>query len=84
MRLDKRQKDIVRELSIKYKLTEEQIAEIIESPFIFIRSVIKNINVNEVKTEEEFKLKTKNFNIPCIGKLYANYYNFKKIKERKK
>ena len=80
MKLDKRHQFIVKSLMVKYQIDEEQAIEIIESPFKFIRGKVKEVDVTNVETEEEFNEVTKNFNIPCIGKLYANYYNFKRFK----
>ena len=80
MKVDYQHKKIITELSKKYNLSEESIIEILESPFKFIRKEIKEINLEEVVTEEEFNAATKNFNIPSIGKLYASHYNFKYLK----
>lgn len=84
MKLDSQQKKIIDELCIKYNLTKEEIFEIIQSPFIFIRKEIKEINFTGLETEEEFNKKVKNFNIPSIGKLYGNYFNFKRINNGRK
>ena len=65
----------------KYNLTEEEVIKIIESPFIFIRNKVKTLDMTNVETREEFEKQAKNFNIPFIGKLYANYYNFQRIKQ---
>lgn len=84
MKLDSQHKKIISNLSNKHDLTEKEILEIIESPFIFIRKEVKNIKLEGDETKEEFQKKIKNFNIPAIGKLYANYYNFKSINNGKK
>lgn len=80
MSLDTTQRKIVDELMKKYNLTEKQVISIIESPFKFMREIIKNIDVSEITTEEEFNNTIKNFNIPSIGKLYGSYYNFKYVR----
>tara|TARA_R110000851_G_C12704482_1_gene526499 strand:+ start:169 stop:462 length:294 start_codon:yes stop_codon:yes gene_type:complete len=79
MKLDSQQKKIVQELSHKHNLTESQVIEIIDLPFKFIRKEITKIEFTGEETQEEFESKGKNFNIPAIGKLYANYYNFKYV-----
>tara|TARA_R110000796_G_scaffold63909_3_gene147823 strand:- start:325 stop:618 length:294 start_codon:yes stop_codon:yes gene_type:complete len=79
MKLDSQQKKIVEELSRKHSLTESQIIEIINLPFKFIRDEIKEIEFTGDETQEEFEAKSKNFNIPAIGKLYGSYYNFKYV-----
>jgi len=80
--MDRQQKKIINELATKYDLTVEQVVEIIESPFSFIREKITSIEFTGEETEEEFKKKTFNFNIPRIGKLYASYNSFSNIQER--
>lgn len=84
MKLDNYQYKIIKHLSEKYEISEEEIIEIVYSPFIFIRSIIKNIILTGKETQEEFLKKTKNFNIPSIGKLYANYFNFKRLNNGRK
>ena len=79
MKLDSQQKKIVQELCLKHNLTKEEVIEIIESPFIFIRKEIKEIELTGEESKEEFESKIKNFNIPCIGKLHGNYNSFKHI-----
>lgn len=84
MKNDSYQREIINSLSEKFNLSKEEIMEIVESPFIFIRNEIKKIDLIGNETEEEFNSKTKNFNIPSIGKLYANYSNFKKLNNGEK
>jgi hypothetical protein len=79
MKLDSQQKKIIKELSVKHNLTEKQIIEIVKLPFEFIREEIKEIDYSGEETKEEFEAKSKNFNIPAIGKLFASYFNFKNI-----
>lgn len=81
MKSNTEQNKIIKELAYKHNLPEEKVKEIIKSPFVFIRNTIKSINFENVKTEEEFNNKVKNFNIPHIGKLYGSFFNFKRIKK---
>lgn len=72
MIVDKTLKRIINEVKRKYNLTDEQVIEIFESQFDFIRTMIEKIEFKEVKSEEELsKIKT-NFNVPGLFKLYAN------------
>ena len=84
MKLDKKSKEVIKKLTNKYNLSEEEVIEIIQSPFIFIRKTITSIDLTNVKSDEEFEKTIKNFNIPYIGKLYGNIYNFKRIKNELK
>lgn len=83
MKLDKKQRKIVKKLAEKYNVTYDEASDIIESLFIFIRRTITSLDIQSIETEEQFIEITKNFNIPNIGKLYANIYNFKKYKKYK-
>jgi len=80
-KLDSQQTKIIKELSERYNLTKKEILEIVESPFKFIRKEIKELEFQGDETQEEFETKIKNFNIPSLGKLYGNYYNFKRIQD---
>lgn len=82
--MDKKQERIISDLQEKYNCSREEILEIINSPFQFIRKTVKDLDFTSIETEEELeKLKT-NFNIPKIGKLYANFYNIKRINNVRK
>jgi len=79
MRINEADKVEVDRLSKKYNRTPEEIVNIVESQYLFMRSKTKELDIDRNLSREEFnKLKT-NFNIPCIGKLYASYYIYKKI-----
>ena len=71
----------IKELADKYGLTFEQVKEIIDSPYKFIRNKTKEIELDDNLSKEEFeKIKT-NFNIPAICKLYASHYIYNKIQK---
>lgn len=77
-RLDKKHEKLISKLQEKYNCEREEVLAIIRSPFEFIRETTKKLNFTCVSSEEELiKMKT-NFNIPRIGKLYANFNNIKK------
>lgn len=84
MRLDKEQYKIIRDLSKKHGLTQEQVIEIIKSPFAFIREKIELIEIDLNWSEEEFKDHTYNFNLPSIGKFHASYKNLTRLKNEEK
>lgn len=76
-------KILVNKLAKKYNLTPEQVIEIKNSPFEFIRKTTKDLNFENINSEEEFNNLKTNFNIPRLGKLYANFFNLKHIKNVK-
>lgn len=60
-------------------ITDDVAKEIIESPFLFTKGIIDDINLEGI-TEDDFnKLKT-NFTYKYIGKLHTNYKAINKIK----
>ena len=69
----------VEELSEKYDIPFEHVKLMVESPYVMMKEKIQLINFIPDLTKEQFgKLKT-NFNIPCIGKLYASYFLYTNI-----
>ena len=84
MRLDKEQRKLIKDICSKYNISEEQALDIIKAPMRFIRKVTSEIKLLEDMSEEEFNKNTFNFNIPHIGKLYADYHLYKKINNVKK
>lgn len=75
-------KKLVEEIAEKHGVELSQAREVRDSMFSFIRKEIGKIDYTGVDTEEEFDKIKKNFNIPKLGKLYANYYNLKSIKKK--
>lgn len=84
MRLDKEQRKLIKDICSKYNINEEQALDIIKAPMRFIRKITSEIKLTEDMSEEEFEKKTFNFNIPHIGKLYADYHLYKKINNVKR
>jgi len=71
---------LIHKIGLDYKLQDEVIKKIVNSPYKFTRETIANLDVNPEITEEEFnKLKT-NFIYLYIGKLYTSYDIYKKLK----
>jgi phage/plasmid-associated DNA primase len=79
MRKTRNDKQKIKELSDKYGIDEEEIEKIIESQYRFIKNTIEKIDFKNDLSEEEFNKIKKNFNIPCIGKIYTNYYQYCKV-----
>ena len=74
----------IREISVKYNLTEDEVKEIVMSPYSFIQKKSKEIVFKEGMDKEDFKSMKKNFNIPCLGKLYASNFMYNQIENKKK
>lgn len=71
---------LIHKIGLDYKLQDEVIKKIVNSPYKFTRETIANLDVSPDITEEEFnKLKT-NFIYLYIGKLYTSYDIYKKLK----
>tara|TARA_R100000541_G_scaffold38104_2_gene45917 strand:+ start:921 stop:1199 length:279 start_codon:yes stop_codon:yes gene_type:complete len=69
----------IAELAKKYNLTEAEVEAIVLSPFAFIRSKTKSLVLDKDLTQRDFESLKTNFNIPCIGKLHASYFLYKRI-----
>ena len=75
----KKDKLKIAELAKKYNLSEAEVEVIVLSPFAFIRDKTKNLDLPKDLTQREFESLKTNFNIPCIGKLHASYFLYKRI-----
>lgn len=65
--------DLIHSIGLKYQLSDEVIKNIVNSPYLFANNIIKQLDIREVETEEEFnKLKT-NFYFKSLGKLHIPY-----------
>lgn len=71
------------EISKKHGITIDEMKKIISAPYSFMRMKLKDLEIEEELTKEEFdELKT-NFNVPCLFKFYASYSVYKKINKLK-
>lgn len=68
-------------LSLKYNLSKKQIQEIVESPYLFTKETLADIDVNDIQSEEDADNIKTNFIYKYIGKLHTN---FKLINRRRK
>lgn len=80
MVLSKAEELELREIAKRYNISTDEAKEIISGMYTFIREKVVSLEFKDTKyTREEFdKIKT-NFNLPCIGKLCASYYNYSRI-----
>lgn len=69
-------KPVINKLAKKYGLTEEQVIDIVESPYGFTEETINNLKLDDI-TEEEFSQLKTNFIYKYIGKLYINIKTLK-------
>lgn len=83
MRLNRADELKALEIAAKRGLSLNEVKAMIISQYEFIREKTKEIDIPDDTTEEEFdKIKT-NFNIPCLAKLHASYYIWRRIIENK-
>jgi CTP synthase (UTP-ammonia lyase) len=79
---DKKQIDaLYHRLSLKYNISKEDIKNIVESPYLFTKEKLKEIDVEEIQSEEDADITKTNFMYKYIGKLHTN---FNLINRRKK
>lgn len=76
--------DIYKEASIKLGMSENDIKEIYDSYWYFIRNHITNLPLKENLNKNAFDKLKVNINIPSIGKLYCTWDKYKAIKKRYK
>ena len=66
---------IVKELAKKYKMSQDDIITIVDSPFNFLASVMNNINKKDNNTY-------KNVKIPFLGKFFVTEKRKQKLIEK--
>lgn len=75
-------KDIIDKVSRDMNIPRETVSLAYRSYWKFIRHTIKCFPLKEDISEEEFNQLRTNFNLPSIGKLYCNYNDMKRVKNR--
>jgi len=80
---DKLFQEVIEKVSIEKGLPKEVVLVAYRSYWEFIKSTIKEINLKDGITEEEFNQLKTNFNIPSIGKLYITWDKFMNVKKRR-
>ena len=81
MKLSSDDKIKIEKISEEMSIPKEVVIKVIESQYEFIRKKTKELHFDPNLTREEFDAMKTNFNIPCIGKLYASFYMYRKMNE---
>ena len=81
MKLSSDDKIKIEKISEEMSIPKEVVIKVIESQYEFIRKKTKELHFDPNLTREEFDEMKTNFNIPCIGKLYASFYMYRKMNE---
>ena len=81
MKLSSDDKIKIEKISQEMSIPKEVVIKAIESQYEFIRKKTKELHFDPNLTREEFDEMKTNFNIPCIGKLYASFYMYRKMNE---
>tara|TARA_R110000764_G_C10904930_1_gene371964 strand:+ start:576 stop:845 length:270 start_codon:yes stop_codon:yes gene_type:complete len=81
MKLSSDDKIKIEKISQEMSIPKEVVIKAIESQYEFIRKKTKELHFDPNLTREEFDAMKTNFNIPCIGKLYASFYMYRKMNE---
>lgn len=84
MRLSSTDKTKIDKMSTELSIPKDVIIKAIESQYEFIKKKTKELHFDPNLTREEFNAMKTNFNIPCIGKLYASFYMYRKMNENAK
>ena len=69
----------MKEIAKSTGLSLDTVKAILDSPYEFIRETTGKMEINRDLSVEEFNELKTNFNIPCIGKLYASSYMYRRI-----
>ena len=69
----------MKEIANKHGISQELVKKIVNSPYQFISETSSSMELERNLDEENFGQEKTNFNIPCIGKLYASFYIYKRI-----
>ena len=71
-------KSLIHKLGLKYKLSDEIIKHIIESPYEFTFEKLSSLDLKEIDSEEKLINTKTNFSYKALGKLYISYPVLKK------
>tara|TARA_R110000822_G_scaffold73853_3_gene177564 strand:- start:3295 stop:3600 length:306 start_codon:yes stop_codon:yes gene_type:complete len=75
--------DLIHMLGLKYKMTDKEINDLVESPFLFTYLKIRELDLNNVETEEELSNLKTNFLYRAFGKIYISSGLFSRFKKQK-
>jgi hypothetical protein len=81
---EKKLKTLIHKLGLKYQLPDVVIKEIVESPYEFGASIIKQLNLDNIEDIQELDNTKTNFMFTGFAKLYINPIALKsRINKRK-
>lgn len=66
-------KALVHRLGLKYNIRDEDIQKIVDAPYIFASQTIRDLELSNVKTEEDLDQLKTNFYFKCLFKLYVPF-----------
>lgn len=70
---EKKIKDLIHSIGLKYQLSDDIIKQLVESPYLFTKETILNLEIEDIETEDELdKLKT-NFYYKSWGRLFIPF-----------
>lgn len=64
---------LIHKIGLKYNLTDSVIKDIVDSPYIFTVETIKELNLDNIKTEEELSVIKSNFLYRAFGRIYVSF-----------
>lgn len=76
-------KEKIEEIAERYNISFEQAKDIVYSPYAFMKEKLNELTLEDNLTEEEFRKKKTNFNMPSLFKLFASFYAYKEIMKKK-
>jgi hypothetical protein len=74
--------EIIYKVSEELNLPEELVEKTYKGYWYSIRSMIIDLPLKDIKTEEEFNKLKPNFNIPSLGKLNITWERFQGLQKR--
>lgn len=73
-KIEKKKIDLlIHSIGLKYNMSDQEIKEIVESPYEFTHEQIKDLDLSEVTTEEELAEKKTTFLFKALGRIYINF-----------
>jgi len=71
----------IKEISRKYNLPESVVEDVFNSQFKCFRTIVENIPIKEITTEEELNELKTTFCFKYLGKFYTDWRKIKYIKK---
>jgi hypothetical protein len=79
----KKIKALIHKLGLKYNLSDDVVKRIVESPYEFAHSILKEAKLDGIQSEDELGEHKTNFNFKALGKLYVNYPSLERREKQK-